>query len=57
MNGVIVDGKVYEAISNGSCSTCAFDEEQKLCRNFREACHTLGCAFKFSQELTDKLTL
>ncbi len=54
LNAIILSGKVYEAI-DGDCSSCDFDKDVLICRRFNTNCHELMCAFRFSQELTDKL--
>lgn len=63
LNGIIIDGKVYEAIlpEIDSCKGCAFQEEESGC--IKAHCHSFkptdfGDAihiFRFSPELTEKL--
>ena len=55
MNGIIIDDKVYEAVENGTCDKCDFDNDVKICRCCCDICEMLNCAFRFSQHLTDKL--
>ena len=58
INGIILDGKVYEATEGKeySCMTCDLidDESDCVCRDF---CFNQGrCnVFRFSQSLTDKI--
>ena len=55
MNGIIIDGKVYEAIENGTCPECDFDNDESKCRPLCDTCEEWNCAFRYSQSLTDKL--
>ena len=60
INGIIVDGKVYEVISKGSyhCSDCALNERCHANGRYAPACVAFGYdryIFRFSQTLTDKL--
>lgn len=55
LNGIILDGKVYEAVDEGTCPECAFDKEVKKCRPLCDICESWNCAFRFSQGLTDKI--
>lgn len=62
LNGIIIDGKVYEAVSNGSrhCSDCdcykdCYNEPLKyagICMGFNSQNKVI---FRFSKELTDKI--
>ena len=58
INGIIIDGKVYESVSKGSrhCSDCDFYEQcditlTEMCTKFGEG----GNLFRYSQSLTRKL--
>lgn len=61
INGIIIEGKVYEAVPKGSyhCSDCDL-REQCDCE-LDEACLNLGfhldtnIVFRYSQPLTDKI--
>ncbi len=55
MNGIILNGKVYEVVPASDCKTCDFDKDVKNCDSFCNACAEWDCAFRFSQTLTDKL--
>lgn len=58
INGIIIDGKVYEAIKTDeqSCLKCDLIEEDGGCP-CRDYCFYLGRynIFRYSPELTDKL--
>ena len=59
MNGIIIDGKVYESVAGEkhSCLRCDMIDDRGSC-DFRDFCYELGRnnIFRFSQTLTDKLT-
>ena len=62
MNGIIIDGKVYEAIPKGSyhCSDCSlFEQCKKDPANYGRLCISNiledNVIFRFSQSLTDKI--
>lgn len=55
LNGIILNGKVYEAGGDGPCSECAFDKDVKMCDYICDLCREFHCIFRFSKELTDKL--
>lgn len=55
LNGIIIDGKVYEAVQTFDCGLCAFDNDVKTCRFFCDICNRWNCAFRYSRELTDKI--
>lgn len=55
MNGIILNGKVYEAVTGKSCESCAFKKDVMTCRDFCDICEIWGCAFRLSQNLTDKI--
>lgn len=58
LNGIIIDGKVYEAkeTDEQSCLKCDLIEEDGGCP-CRDYCFNIGRCniFRFSPELTDKL--
>lgn len=58
-NGIIIDGKVYEAVPRGSyhCSDCALftDCRQKEIGGFCLVTGQYQHIFRFSQSYTDKL--
>lgn len=54
INGIIINGKVYEVVK-GECNRhCAFWND-KLCKKWLSYCTERSCIFRFSPELTDKL--
>lgn len=58
--GIIISGKVYEAVETGNEITCSNCELKGKCDNIEswDACEEvfgLDSHFRFSQELTDKL--
>lgn len=63
LNGIIINGKVYEAVKRGSyhCSDCALYQEcnDKWLRSMKLLCEPIAdkerILFRFSQTLTDKL--
>ena len=55
MNGIIVDGKVYEVIKGECCKDCAFYHDELKCAFWCTVCEVCECYFRFSQSLTDKL--
>ena len=58
MNGIIIDGKVYEAVKwhdTNPCDSCAFDKEAKTCKYACSFCEWWQCIFRYSPTLTDKL--
>lgn len=55
MNGIIIDGKVYEAVEKLDCDSCDFNEDIQACVIYCDICDAWGCAFRYSQTLTDKL--
>lgn len=57
MNGLIIDGKAYEAkpeISPVSCAGCDLKNDDIGCP-YADACYEWHCIFRYSQSLTDKL--
>lgn len=55
INGIIIDGKVYEPIyetDDCGCEDCALKDF--IC-NLEDYCIVNSCHFRFSQELTDKI--
>ena len=60
LNGIIVDGKVYEIVKSYNCSDCGLLEKcTKDAETFEAICYILSnksrSIFRFSQNLTDKL--
>ena len=60
INGIIVDGNVYEAVETGNAITCSKCNLKMTCENHElwEPCKILfgyDTHLRFSQELTDKL--
>ncbi len=55
INGMILDGKIYEAIKGECGKQCSFYNDGYLCQIFREFCKTEDCYFRYSPELTDKI--
>ena len=55
MNGIINNGKVYEAVEGASCEECAFDKDTRDCVDWCELCYPWRCAFRYSPSLTDKI--
>lgn len=55
INGIIYNGKVYKAVKGKGCKECAFNPIVTACRDFCDWCKRLDCAFRYSQELTDKI--
>ncbi len=55
MNGIIISGKVFEAVKEGDCQVCDFDRHCKQCMEYGELCHLWDSAFRYSEELTLKL--
>lgn len=54
-NGIIIDSKVYEPVKDGDCGDCDLNNDLFRCSCAKEMCYSWDCAFRFSQELTDKL--
>ena len=55
LNAIVLAGKVYEAKLSGSCEGCHFNKgNTDNCWLF-QLCGNLGCIFRYSQSLTDKL--
>lgn len=55
INGIIVDGRFYQAIAATTCEQCAFDNDKLNCDLFSDFCNYHDCAFRYSPELTDKI--
>lgn len=58
INGIIVDGAVYEANpedSLGTCTGCDLKPADNIGCPYAETCIDWGSVFRFSQSLTDKL--
>ncbi|MDE7180078.1 MAG: hypothetical protein K2N88_02635 [Muribaculaceae bacterium] len=60
LNGIIVDGKVYEAVDRGafSCKGCDLYKRCHTNVRYASACIAFGYdryIFRFSQSLTDKI--
>lgn len=67
MNGIIIDGKVYEAVSSTKHSYCSACDMNEVCKahayDFCNDCSKIFDTyiddpcwhFRFSQELTDKI--
>jgi len=54
INGIIIDGEVFEVIKGECNKHCAFWSD-KLCENMLQYCTEKSCHFRFSPELTDRL--
>lgn len=58
MNGIILNGKVFEAIDSkeSSCLYCDMIDDRGMC-DFKEFCFNQGRnnIFRFSQSLTEKI--
>ena len=58
MNGIIIDGKVYEAkpeYNAGSCMNCDLKTADKFGCPCADMCIDWESIFRYSQSLTDKL--
>lgn len=55
INGIVIDGKFYEAVAEKDCKDCAFDDDVLTCRMVCDLCCEWDCAFRYSPELTDKI--
>lgn len=55
LNGIIVSGKVYEAVKGSECDECDCDNDARACLKCNHICQLWECVFRFSQELTDKI--
>lgn len=55
INGIVIDGKFYEAVAEKDCKDCAFDDDVLMCRRVCDLCYEWDCAFRYSPELTDKI--
>ncbi len=55
INGIIVDGKIYEGIKGECGKQCSFYNDGYCCQMFREFCQSEDCHFRYSQELTEKI--
>ena len=57
LNGIIISGKVYEAVEEeafSSCKGCAFRSRKSSCK-YSNLCMDNDTIFHFSQSLTDKI--
>lgn len=55
INGIIIDGKIYEEVEGECGKQCSFYNDNYNCNIFREYCQSGDCYFRYSPELTDKL--
>ena len=55
LNGIIFEGKVYEAVDLECDDNCAFYDSNGDCAYWRDHCEAYECSFRFSQSLTDKI--
>lgn len=58
INGIIIEGKVYEAVKDGICKDCAFDSGplSHYCPHLVAGlCEEHYCIFRYSPELTERL--
>lgn len=54
INGIIIEGGIYETIPGECNKHCAFWND-KLCGNLLWYCAEKTCYFRYSPELTDKI--
>lgn len=55
MNGIIIDGKVYEVVKGECNKHCPFWSNE-LCKEWLSYCTENSCFFRYSKELTDKIS-
>lgn len=55
MNGIIIDGNVYESLKGECRKECAFYDDVKKCAYWRDYCEAHDCYLRFSPQLTSKL--
>lgn len=54
INGIIIDGKVYEEIKGECTKHCPFWSD-KLCQDILPYCTANKCYFRYSPELTERM--
>jgi hypothetical protein len=57
INGIVIDGKFYEAVKDGICKECAFDKGplSHYCPHLVGLCEEYNCIFRYSPSLTERL--
>lgn len=55
IDGIIIEGKVYEAVKGECGKRCSFYNDEFYCQVCREFCKLEDCIFRYSPELTERL--